>query len=181
MVIARSFWRKAIVTVVAAGLFIALYETRMFDSKFAVLDRLGDDAAKPGPGDRLTFQATAYCKGITTSSGVAVQTGIAAADPTVLPVGSVVEVDVGSPKYDGIYTVLDTGPSVQGRVLDVYMWSCYEALQFGRKDVRLTILRLGWNPRSTIPSFIDRFFRRPDHALEPLPSRPLPQVTLGPP
>jgi 3D (Asp-Asp-Asp) domain-containing protein len=181
MVIAQSFWRKAVVTVVAATAFVAFYETRMFDSTFAVLDTLGNGTGSPAPGNRLTFGATAYCKGITTTSGVAVQTGIAAADPTVLPVGSVVEVDVGSPKYDGIYTILDTGPSVQGRVLDVYMWSCYEALAFGRKDVRLTVLRLGWNPRSTIPSFIDRFFKRPDNAPEPLPSRPLPQTTLTAP
>jgi 3D (Asp-Asp-Asp) domain-containing protein len=181
MVIAQSFWRKAAVTVVAATAFVAFYETRMLDSTFAVLDRLGDAAGPPAPGNRLTFGATAYCKGITTTSGVAVQTGVAAADPTVLPVGSVVEIDVGSPQYDGIYTILDTGPNVQGRTLDVYMWSCNEALAFGRKDVRLTVLRLGWNPRSTIPSLIDRFFKRPDNARESLPSRPLPQIALTAP
>jgi hypothetical protein len=70
--------------------------------------------------------------------------------------------------------VMDTGPGVQGRQLDIYMWSCNEALQFGRQAARVTVLRLGWNPRATSPGFMDRLFRRPEP--EPLPSRPLPQV-----
>jgi len=34
MIIAQSFWRKAIVTVIAAGGFVALYEVTAFDSKY---------------------------------------------------------------------------------------------------------------------------------------------------
>jgi hypothetical protein len=49
---------------------------------------------------------------------------------------------------------MDTGPWVRGRHLDLYMWSCTEALEFGRRDVSLTVLRLGWNPRNTAPSVI---------------------------
>ncbi len=180
VVLAQSFWRKSFVFVVAATAFVGLYETRMLDSTFAVLETLGGESAGPNtvaPGNRLSFAATAYCKGLQTTAGVAVQSGIAASDPSVLPVGSVVEVDMGNPRYDGIYTVLDTGPSIRGRMLDIYMWSCNEALEFGRKeDLRVTVLRLGWNPRATIPSFIDRFFKRPEGAHEPLPSRPLPQA-----
>ena len=74
---------------------------------------------------------------------------------------------------------MDTGPSVQGREVDVYMWSCNEALQFGRRPIHLTVLRLGWNPRATTPSFLQRFFKRADQ-LEPLPSRPLP-LAIPPP
>ena len=125
-------------------------------------------------GERLVFSATAYCKGITTSSGVPAQTGIAAADPSLLPVGSVVEIGSLESKYNGIYTVLDTGPSVQGRLVDVYMWSCNEALQFGRRPIHLTVLRLGWNPRATTPGFMERIFKRPGAA--PLPSRPFPAI-----
>ncbi len=57
------------------------------------------------------------------------------------------------------------------------MWSCHEALAFGRQPVRLTVLRLGWNPRATAPGFMDRLFRhleQPDAESDPLPSRPLP-------
>ena len=61
-------------------------------------------------------------------------------------------------------------PLVQGALVDVYMWSCNEALQFGRKPIHLTVLRLGWNPRATTPSFLDRFFKRspePERAARP--------------
>ena len=177
MIIARSFWRKALVTAVAAAAFVWLYEATMLDSKYgARLPILHETTALPVPGERLAFGATAYCKGITTTAGVAVQSGIAAADPELLPVGSVVQIDSLEPRYNGIYTVLDTGPSVQGRMVDLYMWSCNEALQFGRKSLHLTVLRLGWNPRATAPSFLDRFFARKADRPEPLPARPLPQV-----
>ena len=173
MIISGSLWRKTIVTVVAAGAFVSLYEATMLDSKYAArLATLHDTSALPSPGARLTFSATAYCKGFVTTSGVAAQNGIAAADPELLPVGSVVEIGSLSPRYDGIYTILDTGPSVQGRIVDMYMWNCNEALEFGRKSIRLMVLRLGWNPRATTPGFMDRFFRKPEPPL--LPSRPLP-------
>ncbi len=175
MIIARSLWRKALVTAVAAIAFVSLYETTMLDSRYvARLAVVHDPSGAPAPGARLSFTVTAYCKGITTTAGVPVQSGIAAADPELLPVGSVVQIDAVSPRYDGIYTVMDTGPSVQGRQIDIYMWSCNEALQFGRQTARVTVLRLGWNPRATSPGFMERLFRRPEP--EPLPSRPLPQA-----
>jgi 3D (Asp-Asp-Asp) domain-containing protein len=176
VIISGSLWRKALVTTVAAAAFVSTYEVTILDSKYAArTGALREASALPTPGARLTFSATAYCKGITTSSGAPAQSGIAAADPELLPVGSVVEIDSAPPRYSGIYTVLDTGPSVQGRLVDLYMWSCYEALDFGRQPISLTVLRLGWNPRAIAPSFLDRLFKRPERA--PLPSRPLPQVT----
>jgi hypothetical protein len=74
-------------------------------------------------------------------------------------VGSVISINAGDTKYTGIYTIMDTGPAVQGRTLDVYMWSCHEALAFGRKQVQVTVLRLGWNPRHSTPGIIDTLFR----------------------
>ena len=166
MIISGSLWRKGFVTVVAVGGFVTLYEAKTLDSKYGSHQGLRESTALPSPGARLAFSATA-CKGITTSSGVPAQTGIAAADPSLLPVGSVVEIGSLDSKYNGIYTVLDTGPSVQGRQVDVYMWSCNEALQFGRRPIRLTVLRLGWNPRATTPGFMERIFKR----TKPAPSR----------
>ena len=174
MIISGRFWRKTFATVVAAVGFVSLYEVTALDSRYvARLATLRDTSALPVPGARLAFSATAYCKGITTASGVAAQSGVVAADPEMLPVGSVVEIDSLTQRYNGIYTVMDTGPAVQGRQVDVYMWSCNEALQFGRRPIHLTVLRLGWNPRATTPSFLERFFKRPESA--PLPARPLPQ------
>jgi 3D (Asp-Asp-Asp) domain-containing protein len=80
---------------------------------------------------------------------VPVRAGIAAADPSVLPLGSVIQVGGVPDAYKGIYTVLDTGPEVKGREIDVYIWSCHEALAFGRRRVELTVLRLGWDQTST--------------------------------
>jgi 3D (Asp-Asp-Asp) domain-containing protein len=175
MIISGSFWRKSFVTVIAAAAFASLYEVTILDSKYAARQATSREPTPlPAPGSRLAYGATAYCKGITTTSGVAVQTGVAAADPELLPVGSVVDVDGLPAKYDGIYTILDTGPAVQGRQVDLYMWNCNEALAFGRRPVHLTVLRLGWNPRATTPSFLDRFFKKPE--LAPLPSRPLPMA-----
>ena len=173
MIISGSFWRKSIVTVIAAGAFVSLYEVTTLDSKYAARQALRQTMPAPSPGARLAYIASAYCKGMLTTSGVAVQSGIAAADPELLPVGSVVDVDNLPPRYNGVYTILDTGPSVQGRKIDLYMWSCNEALEFGLRPMRLTVLRLGWNPRATAPTFLDRFFKHPEPVT--LPSRPLPQ------
>jgi len=176
MIISDRFWRRTIVTAIAAIGFVSLYEVTALDSKYvARLATLHETLALPMPGSRLAFSASAYCKGIVTASGVPAQTGIAAADPELLPVGSVIEIDSLPQKYNGIYTVMDTGPLVQGRLVDVYMWSCNEALAFGRKPIRLTVLRLGWNPRATTPSFLDRFFKRPTEP-DVLPARPFPQA-----
>jgi 3D (Asp-Asp-Asp) domain-containing protein len=176
MIISDRFWRRTIVTAIAAIGFVSLYEVTALDSKYvARLATLHETLALPMPGSRLAFSASAYCKGIVTASGVPAQTGIAAADPELLPVGSVIEIDSLPQKYNGIYTVMDTGPLVQGRLVDVYMWSCNEALAFGRKPIRLTVLRLGWNPRATTPSFLDRFFKRPSEP-DVLPARPFPQA-----
>jgi 3D (Asp-Asp-Asp) domain-containing protein len=157
--------------IVAVTAFVAVYEARVLDSRSGAW-MLGND--QPTSGARLTFSATAYCKGQTTASGVRVRTGIAAADPTLLPVGSVVDLLTGDAKYNGIYTVMDTGPEVQGRELDLYIWSCHEALRFGRKPVQVTVLRLGWDPQASSPPVVDRMFRRREA------SRPAPRQTPSP-
>jgi 3D (Asp-Asp-Asp) domain-containing protein len=170
--ISRSIWRKLAVLVVAIAGFVLLYETQMFDSTSAALQSF---ISHPSPGARLRFQATAYCKGTTTASGVGVRTGIAAADPQLLPVGSVLNIAVGDHRYNGVYTVMDTGPKVQGRILDLYIWSCHEALKFGRRDVEITILRLGWNPTASSPTLIDRLFKgRETRRRVPAPEAPPP-------
>jgi 3D (Asp-Asp-Asp) domain-containing protein len=180
VIIAQSFRRKAIVTVIAAGGFASLYEAKNVDSNYLTTLAASPESAGPlVPGDRLAFGATAYCKGMTTASGVAVQAGIAAADPSILPVGSVIQVSAPDPKYTGIYTVMDTGPAIKGRLVDIYMWSCYEALDFGRMPIQLTVLRLGWNPKATSPGFFDRLFKRAAaDAPATLSSRPLPQAAI---
>ena len=148
--------RKLVVLMVFVVGFVLLYEARMLDT--TTLSSI-IDGGSARPGSQLQFNATSYCKGTTTASGVGVRTGIAAADPTVLPVGSVINVATGDERYNGVYTVMDTGPKVQGRILDLYMWSCHEALRFGRREVQVTVLRLGWDPKASSPRLIDRLFK----------------------
>ena len=160
MIISGSFWRKTVVTLVAACGFVSLYEVTALDSKYAARQATRHEtSARPIPGERLAFSATAYCKGMVTTSGVAAQRGVAAADPEVLPVGSVVDIDSIGASHNGIYTVMDTGPAVQGRHIDIYIWNCNEALALGRRTAVLNVLRLGWNPKASTPGLIERLFR----------------------
>src|SRR6186713_1954975 len=177
--ISRSTWRKVVVLVIAVVGFLFMYEAEMFDSRSAFWQSLGQ-IGPPRPGSQMPFAATAYCKGSTTASGVVARTGVAAADPTLLPVGSVVNIAAGDARYSGVYTVMDTGPRVQGRVLDLYMWSCHEALKFGRKEVQVTVLRLGWDPTASSPGLIDRVFRGRAAARRIPPPDPPPPAGIAP-
>ena len=186
-ILSGSVVLKVVATIVAIGAFVLLYEVTAFDSRETAGATGLVDPTSPVTGARLQFSATAYCKGKTTASGVGVRSGVAAADPTLLPVGTVLNVSTDATKYNGIYTVMDTGPAVQGRTLDLYMWSCHEALAFGRKAVQVTVLRLGWNPSASSPSLIDRLFRRREAARKSpvvenvsLPEGPVP-ATANPP
>jgi 3D (Asp-Asp-Asp) domain-containing protein len=178
-VISRSTWRKPAVLVIAVVGLLLTYEAEMFDSRSALWQSMAQ-GSPPRPGSHLPFAATAYCKGTTTASGVVARTGVAAADPTLLPVGSVLNIAAGDARYNGVYTVMDTGPKVQGRVLDLYMWSCHEALKFGRKEVQVTVLRLGWDPTATSPSLVDRLFRRREAARRIPPPQPPPPASIAP-
>jgi 3D (Asp-Asp-Asp) domain-containing protein len=187
LTLSSSIVLKVAATLVAVGAFVLLYEVTAFDSRETAGATGIVDPTSPVAGARLQFAATAYCKGKTTASGVGVRSGVAAADPALLPVGTVLNVTTDSTKYNGIYTVMDTGPAVQGRTLDLYMWSCHEALAFGRKAVQVTVLRLGWNPNASSPSLIDRLFRRREAARKPpavatvtLPEGPIPETAAPP-
>jgi 3D (Asp-Asp-Asp) domain-containing protein len=177
--IAESFWRKAIATLSVVTLFVLLYEIQTRDSKSeATVTSVTETTVLPQAGARLQFSATAYCKGETTASGVGVRTGIAAADPAVLPVGSVIRLETPNPRYSGVWTVMDTGPAVRGRSVDLYLWSCKEALQFGRRKVRLSVLRLGWSPENSIPGLVDTLFRKREAESKKVAPPVAPPVTL---
>ena len=175
MFITKSFVRKVVVTLGAAVGFVFVYETTIRDSRYAARQALVvEAAAQPTTlGTPLAFTATAYCKGETTASGVGVRTGIAAADPALLPVGSVIRIDTPDSRYDGIWTVMDTGPAVQGRIIDLYMWSCHDALKFGRRAVHVNVVRLGWNPQNSERGVVDVLFRKreKDKAEMPIPAK----------
>lgn len=88
-----------------------------------------------------TYTATAYSLRGRTASGKPVSRGLIAADPTVLPLGTRVRVEAGS--LSGEYLVADTGGAVKGRRIDIWTPTTREALQFGRRAVKLTVLSFG--------------------------------------
>ena len=177
MLLSHSAWRRVLTTIGIVAGFVMAYQATMFYSKFAARQALlGEGSADPEPAARLQFNATAYCKGDVTASGVVPRTGIAAADPDLLPVGSVVQVASDEQHYSGIYTIMDTGPMIVGRHIDIYLWDCNEALRFGRRPVHVTVLRLGWNPKATAPRLLDALLPwrdRPAPAPPRLPATPI--------
>jgi 3D (Asp-Asp-Asp) domain-containing protein len=85
------------------------------------------------------FEATAYSIEGKTATGGRAHEGICAADPHVLPLGSHIRVHEAGP-YSGDYVVADTGRTVKGRKIDIFLADDAEAKRFGRKKVRVEIL-----------------------------------------
>lgn len=84
---------------------------------------------------RGSFSATAYCLSGRTAMGHGVRRGIIAADPRVLKLGSRVTINAGP--WSGTYLVSDTGGSIRGKRLDIWVPSCSEARRFGRRNVQV--------------------------------------------
>jgi 3D (Asp-Asp-Asp) domain-containing protein len=90
----------------------------------------------------LEFEATAYSIEGRTAAGTRARRGIVAADPAVLPLGSRIRVlDAG--RYSGYYVVEDTGRTIDGHEIDIYLADDREAKRFGRRHVRVEVLRRG--------------------------------------
>jgi 3D (Asp-Asp-Asp) domain-containing protein len=108
-----------------------------------------------------TYTATAYSLRGRTASGKPVSRGLIAADPSVLPLGTRVRVEAGS--WSGEYLVADTGGAVKGRRIDIWTPTTREALQFGRRPVKLTVLELGGKRRQAKSV-------RPQRVIDPVPA-----------
>jgi len=87
-----------------------------------------------------SYVATAYSLRGRTASGRPVAKGLIAADPRHLPLGARVRLEAGA--YSGEYLVADTGSMVRGRRIDIWTPSSREAMRFGRRTVKLTVLSL---------------------------------------
>lgn len=96
-----------------------------------------------------SYVATAYSLRGRTASGRMVAKGLIAADPRHLPLGSRVRLDAGA--YSGEYLVADTGTLVRGRRIDIWTPSSREAMRFGRRTVKLTVLSFGGKKRAAHP------------------------------
>ncbi len=88
------------------------------------------------------FHATAYSVTGLTTSGVPVVPGYVAADPRVIPLGSMIYVE--TPFMSGIYQVMDTGELIKGKIIDIFIPSYEACKDFGRRIVKVKILRYGY-------------------------------------
>jgi 3D (Asp-Asp-Asp) domain-containing protein len=100
------------------------------------------DAQRRAPKARtLSMSATAYCQHGATKSGTQTTSGIVAADPRVLPMGTTIRVTglmAGRPQT---FTVADTGAAVKGNEIDIYIRDCARAKTFGRRQVHVRVLK----------------------------------------
>jgi len=96
-------------------------------------------------------EATAFSTRGPTQLGVRAQQGIIAADPRVLPLGTLVRVSGAGP-YSGSYVVTDTGSKVIGYHIDIFIPNHAQARRFGKKLVMVSVLRWGnLAPNSAAP------------------------------
>jgi 3D (Asp-Asp-Asp) domain-containing protein len=92
-------------------------------------------------GKWTKFIATAYSISGETKAQTFTQEGrTLAADPRILPIGTIVEIRDAGP-YSGQYVVCDTGRKIVGHKLDIFIASTHEAMQFGKRRVKVRILK----------------------------------------
>ena len=92
---------------------------------------------------RLEMSSTMYCLKGEMRTGIRTRDGMAAGDPHVLPLGSVVRVTRPSGELIGIFVIMDTGGAIHGNKIDLYVDSCREAEDWGRHPVVAEVLDIG--------------------------------------
>lgn len=110
------------------------------DRSPAVSPKAKTGAENFAPESAQRFTATAYALPGRTASGQTVRRGLIAADHS-LPLGTRVRLEAGP--YSGEDLVADRGGRVRGRIIDIWVPSNGEAIRFGRRPVKLTILSYG--------------------------------------
>ena len=99
-----------------------------------------DNCEQPSRGRVVrtyTMEATAYTwTGSRTATGTWPSKGTVAVDPAVIPLGSELHVEGYGPAV-----AADTGGDIKGQRIDLYMESYEDAIQFGRRQVLVEMLR----------------------------------------
>ncbi len=91
--------------------------------------------------DCIEMTATAYCTGTTTATGMKVRYGVVAVDPRVIPLGSRLYIEAANGTWVyGTAVAADTGGAVKGNIIDLYVESYSEAINFGRRKAKVYIL-----------------------------------------
>ncbi|MCI5685153.1 MAG: 3D domain-containing protein, partial [Enterococcus gallinarum] len=99
-------------------------------------------SSTPSSGKTMIMESTAYSyaeKGAShlTASGTDLRSNpmAVAVDPSVIPLGTLVNVE----GY-GVALALDTGGAIKGNIIDVHFDNVAKCLQWGRRQVKVTIL-----------------------------------------
>jgi 3D (Asp-Asp-Asp) domain-containing protein len=109
-----------------------------------IREREARAAASAFPVTRtLSLSSTMYCLKGHMRTGVRTRDGMAAGDPQVLPLGSVVRVSWPDGRPIGIFVIMDTGGAGRGNDIDLYVDSCAEARRWGRHQVVAEVLDIG--------------------------------------
>lgn len=83
-----------------------------------------------------TFELTAYCQGTITSTGTKpLPNRTIAVDPSVIPYGSIVEIE----GY-GTYVAEDCGGAVKGNIVDIYIPNYNDCIKFGRRKANVYVI-----------------------------------------
>lgn len=92
----------------------------------------------------ITGKATAYYSGTTCSTGVHVKPGYVAVNPRQIPYGTKMYIVSSDGRYNYGYAIAaDTGGFARngsGTVVDLFMWSRTDCINFGRRNVDIYIL-----------------------------------------
>ncbi|MBP3634642.1 MAG: G5 domain-containing protein [Oscillospiraceae bacterium] len=146
---------KAVDTVILRGVDRSVKEQEnsgQDDYQQSHTSEIGTGDTKHVPGTNLEyseildFQATAYyCEPYawnTTYTGTEARVGAIAVDPNFIPLGTKMYIVSADGKYIyGYCTAEDTGGAIKGKIVDLYFNTYEECIQFGRRDVKIYILK----------------------------------------
>ena len=105
-----------------------------------------DQRGEMQAGDTFTAEATAYTHAPAegdingtgdglTATGLEVDEGIVAVDPSVIEYGSILYIE----GY-GYALAADTGGAIEGKRIDLFFECAHQAMEFGRQDVEVTVI-----------------------------------------
>ena len=149
----RKIWEHISVSVVMIAFLCLLMHIHYCES-VRIAEALAEDAEAAfsraqialEAEDMENFKATAYCVTGITKSGAPVAPGHVAADPRIIPLGSMIYVE--SPLMSGLYQVTDTGRLIKGKIIDIFIPSYRRSMEFGRRDVKVKVLRYGYENKN---------------------------------
>lgn len=90
----------------------------------------------------MDFVATWYTPlggGVLTASGMHVSENLVAVDPSVIPLGSLVEIKYHDGRMERKLAA-DTGGAIIGHRVDIFCWSEREANENGRQPVKIRVV-----------------------------------------